>query len=254
MRRDVLRDKAGDALEGLPPTGEQDDDIARLSGELDGLKRSLGQVVEHIRGTASPPPRPESVPAPAPGGAPNKDDLTKQFYKDPLTASAQISSAVVQDQLSKALAPYHQTAVVAARATARGSGVNAEIFDALEVQIEATMQTMPQQGHAMVSVWQNAFDLAKGKNLDKVMEITNKYKKPASSRSFSDDGPSAPSHNAPPARKEEALSEDERAVMVGMGLTESQYRKGKEYAGNSSALFDDFLTKKGRRDTSKPKA
>lgn len=208
----------------LPPVpeGKQPDP------ELEELKARLARTEAAVRNQPVPQPRPQAQPQ-------NPQDLKKaaeaEFWKDPLGTMQQFGNVIAQNIQAAQAAPLAGVA----REQARKS--DPELFDALSLEIEQNMQGVPDNYKTNPTMWGNAFNMAKGQNMDKVLALRGQ-KAPAGQG----DGP-VPAGNRPsPAQATARLSAEEATFARKMKLTPDQYAQGKEFHNDQDKMWSKVIT------------
>lgn len=234
---------------GLPPAPARsvtDPEVTRLRQELDQQRQTTKNIMDRLA-AASPP-----VATPVVPGQPNKKDLEKQFFSAPLESTAQIARDVAEAVAKRGMdemSGQFETLKAVARDKVRAG--DAEIFDKYVMEIEAKVYSLPQNFHTNIQVWQNAFNLVKGEHLS---EIRSSVAPPApnapSVHVSTDGGPAAPSRNALAPSKEK-LTDEEHQWAHNFGLSDDEYRAGKEHIANQNARgpssWDAYITTDSRQ-------
>jgi hypothetical protein len=199
------------------PTPRQPDPaLARLEAQIRSTQEhldSLRSAVVNRQPTPSTPP---------PVANPTKEELERQFWKDPLGSVAAIAGHVA-GQVAQATRQQdsgsRETLIEVARQQARA--VNPELFDQYFPEILALVQTMPVEARTNVNVWHNSRDVVFGRHIG---DISVKKPTPVSST----DGLTPPSPRPPAAPPKPKLNEQEAIMAKKLGLSEDQYLAGKE--------------------------
>ncbi len=199
---------------------QPDPAIARLEAQIRATQEHLDSLRSAV--TARPPAQP------GPPG-PTKEDLEKQFWKDPLGSVAAIAGHVA-GQVAQATRQQdsgsRETLIEVARQQARAA--NPELFDQYYPEILALVQTMPPEARTNVNVWHNSRDVVFGRHIGDIS-----VKKSAASSNG--DGLIPPSPKPAPAPPKPKLDEAEARMARNLGLSEEQYLAGKEaYADQSN--------------------
>jgi hypothetical protein len=229
-----LREAAGEGtpggIPGMPPPPappSSDVDINRLVQTVEAQGATLNKLVERI-GQPAPPAAP---PAPA---RPTTPDLEAEFWKNPVSVAETIARKAVNDAAAMPN-PSFDTLVTVARNEARNR--DPKIFDLLLPEITIKVEGMPPQFRQSSSVWNNAFNMAVGENMDKVIAERTRAAAPAPAPSGG--GPAAPSPRAASAPPVPKLTDEERTFCGRFGLSEDGYRRGKSrYEGQGSGAPD----------------
>lgn len=222
--REEAPSEGGDAGGGsgnLPPAANGDNELKKLQDRVAAMEASR-----------QPPERtPPPSPPPAANGQMSKADLEKMYWKDPI-GYLQMAMGYTLQQAQNANAD-----VLADVAKDRVRASDPEVWDALESIIMAKMTDVAPQYRANATVWQNAFNMAKGENMQKVLELKgNKKVVPTQ------DGPMPVTSKAPAAPAAAKLSDDEALFAKKMKLSADQYNKGKEFYNNQEAMWNSVIT------------
>lgn len=190
----------------------------------------MGDTLNRVVDTMRAAPAPNSPPA-RPAAPPNDPRaLETQFWKDPLGMTQAIAQAAVA-QAAQQPNPALDTLIETARTQARSKDPG--VFDLLLAEIEAKVKGMPPQFHQSVSVWNNAFNMAVGENLQKVLEHRKQAAPPAAPAAAATPaiggGPAAPSPRQPAPPPEAPLNDDEKDFIKKFGISEDGYRRGIQY-------------------------
>lgn len=210
-----------------PPTTPPPPDptISRLEAGLAAQR----EEIERLKVASNHPPvSPSPLPSP-----PTKADLERRFFQDPLTSTAAIAQHAAANAVSQFGAPLETLRDIARD---RVRSIDPEVFDKFEPEIIAAVGTMPPQFQANSAVWTNAFNIVRGKHITEVLEMKGQKAPPVK------DGPSAPSVRVSQAPAKPPLSENEKIIAEGFGLTEDEYRHGKEFHENQDRIFGELLT------------
>lgn len=214
------------AIDGLPPTPPATppaaDPIAALQADVGRMSETLGRVVETIRQQPAPGTPPQAQPA-----RPDPKAIEAEFWKNPLGMTQAIATAAVNQAMQQPQAGADTLADVA-RKQARDR--EPKIFDLLAAEIEGKVKGMPPQFHTSVSVWNNAFNMAVGENLDRVLAERAKGAPPVPgtpTATAPQGGPALPSPRAPQAPPEEKLDDAEKDFIKRFGISEAGFRRGK---------------------------
>lgn len=241
-------------VETLPPVVKPavDPEVERLQRQVASQDQTIKQMQNTMRMPAQPPAAPPAV---------DKKAAEKEFYANPLDASANIAhnvaTAVTQRALNELGAAQYDTLKENASKLVRDK--DPELFDKYETSIRAYVMSTPQQFHTNVNTWQIAFDRIKGEN---IREIAANMK-PESNRSPAihvsrGGGPAAPSVREPAAAPGEKLSEDESKWARNLGISEDSYKQGKEAYSNQSergkSSWDGLITFSSKEKRAKERA
>jgi hypothetical protein len=250
----ILREEAGtpaasgDATRnGAPP---QDDELEQLRAQLAQAEQKNTQLQSQVRQqpvVQPPPPQPTQA---QPGQQMTEADMNRQFYQSPVRNVAEIARhearQAAAEVYSTIQAQQGDLLVQQARETARKA--DPDVFDALEplvlAKVEQMTSQMPQY-KVNPTVWTNAFNMTKGENVDKVLEVKGRKTGQQGgdpSTTGRNDGPRAPSTRTPPAPKKVELSDDEKVFAKKMRLSEDQYRQGKEFHANQDKMWEGVVT------------
>ena len=184
---------------------------------------------------------------PAAPAQPDAKALEAEFWKNPLGMTQAIAARAVAEA-SAAVTPATDTLVNVAKEQARSR--DPRIFDLLRAEIEAKVQGMPPQFHQSAAVWNNAFNMAVGENLDRVTAArATPPAAPAAAAAAPAGGPAMPSSRQPAPPPEEKLTDDEKEFIGKFGLSAESYRRGKqryEAQGtgkpNTPSSWDEVIT------------
>lgn len=232
--------ETGGSAETPPPSPPQDP-TAALQAELSRISTSLAGLQQQNAAAAVPKPPAQPVNTP-----PTKDQLTEQFWKDPVGVQAQLTQAAVGEALSQMQMQNIPTLMAQARTLLRGSTpLEQAIFDEFAPQLDQAISGIHPLQRGNIENWKLAYNYIKGENMDRVLEIRNKFNK-TRTVSQTPAGPAAPSPKAPPAPAVIPLSEDEASFIRKFGITEEQYRRGTSDYEKQSAIgpssWDAVLT------------
>ena len=216
----------GGGIPGLPPPPSPegaDIDVKKLASTVEQMGRAIGTISERLRTIPNAPP---SLAAPAPP-VPAAGEVEKEFWKNPISTVEAITKKAITEanaQTQNQPNPAFDTLVEVARRQARDR--DPEIFDMLIAEISTKINGMPAQFHQNSQVWNNAFNMAVGENMDRVIEKRRARQTPPPTAA-SGPGPAAPSARASAAPPAEKLSDDEREFCKKFGLSDDAYRRGK---------------------------
>jgi hypothetical protein len=223
----VLREEAGAADGGLPPSTPPAPPTPQVS-EVDQLKARLADTERRLREQPVPP----SAPPPQQGDpAAMRKAMENEFWKDPLTVLEKFGNhitAQTQNQMSAPLAGVARDQI---------RNTDPELFDALAIHVEQNLSGVPDQYKANPTTWQNAFNLAKGQHVDKVLEIRGKSKAGAPG-----DGPVPVGARPSPAPAGPKLTDEEKHFASKMKLSPEQYEQGKKFYENQDTMWSKVVT------------
>lgn len=231
-----------DAGVTAPPTGAD-------TGRLDKLQQQLDQQARDMAAMRTSQTRP-TVTHPQPNGTMSREDVEKEFWKNPLETSATIARMAATEAMNNINASMAPTLIDAARTSARNT--DPELFDQYRDEVEAAVAIAPENIRGNANVWINAFRMVKGEHVNDIVA-----KKTAANASAAvhtgkrtDDGPASPSTRTPAAPAKTALSDDEKSIARKLGLTEDGYRHGKELMeqqdGAGPSMWDKVVTTNSR--------
>jgi hypothetical protein len=246
----ILREEAGTPVASgdaqVPP---QDDELEQLRAQLAKAEQKNTQLQSQVRQqpvVQPPAPQPQ---APGQGTQMSEADMNRQFYQAPVRTTAEIARHEARQAASEIYntiqAQQGDLLVQQARESARKA--DPEVFDALEplvmAKVEQMTSQMPQY-KVNPTVWVNAFNMTKGENVDKVLEVKGRKSgqqggDPSTGRN---DGPRAPSTRAPAAPKKADLTDDQKAFAKKMKLSEDQYRQGMDFYANQDKMWEGVVT------------
>lgn len=225
----------GQQLEAPPSSATSAGDVDKLAAQLNDLTAGVNQLQAAMAQAQQPKP----VAAPQP----TKEEINKEFFKDPITQVAQVSNLVAQN----AMGQVHAAVMPALERVARDSirGTDSETFDLYQAEIEANVAKVHPSQRGNPDVWQAAFDMVKGKHVNDIIAAKAKSKPPTAADGKRD-GPAPPSPRESPAPKVEALNDEERDFCKKFKITEEAYRRGaKRYDSQSDtgpSSWDEFVT------------
>lgn len=221
MLRDRLYEAVGEP--GAPPPGNPPAPPAPdpRDAELERMRLALRSPAPDI-----PPP-------------PDKKAVETAFWRDPLSVSTAIAQAAMQNN------PGNDTLMEVAMGQARGADPEVQaIWDKYLPEIQANVATVAPQFRTNVQVWRNAFNFVKGIHFDEIFGERQSRNKSAALHT--NDGPAAPGVRAPSGSPKTKLTEEESFISSSLGLTEDQYRHGKqiisEQHGKEKSPWDDAIT------------
>ncbi len=205
------------------PTGPSTED---LQAQLDRTREEIDRLKA----------APVAPAAPAQPGQPmTREELEKRFWQDPLGFSRAIAQQAVAEDRKAQGSGTVETLRSLAREKVRGTDeVTQQFFDKHEAEVEELVRTVPNNDQANVQVWINAFNVIKGRHVQELVGSMHPSKPP--------DGPSPSSPSMPAPPKVTPLSEDERQVAKGMGISEEDYRVGKETYADQDRSWPTVLT------------
>lgn len=238
--RAILRDEAG-AGEGAagegapvplpPPTPNP------LEGQVAAMQGDIAKLRDALQARVMPPP-PQPPLQPMQQGDP-KQQLEAAFWKDPLAVSAAIAQRATQEAMATHGQLGLDTLVETAKQQARGSDPERQkLFDAYSAEIEEVVRAMPPQLQANKAVWENARNVVLGRHVDDIRKLSAPTPAPTGLTG----GPLPPSSKAPKEPEKTPLSADEKDWAKRWGLTEDQYRHGKQLYDNQETAFDTVIT------------
>lgn len=213
----------GDALPDLPAqTPPPNTEMADLRSKVDQLAAAMKQ---------QPVQQPQQQQAPTNDPAAMKKAAEKEFWADPLGTLQKVAAGVAEHVRNETAEPLAAVAKDQIRKT------DPELFDALSLQIEQNMQGMAPQYKANPTMWANAFAMAKGQNMDKVLALKNKNTPAAAN-----EGPIVPGSRPAPAAGQPKLNQEESAFARKMKLSPEAYTQGKEFADNQDKFWKKVIT------------
>lgn len=203
-----------------PKTPEADAQ-EKLQAELKLKEQEVAQYQEALRASQELP-----APAPSPNQSWTKEQVEAEYYKDPISVTGAVAAHRVQQEM-KAFqaqqAPGLETTIELARGMARGTTPEEQaLFDKYRPEIEEQIKQsrVPPHFLANVHVWRNAFNVVKGQKMSEILRAHT----PTPGR---DDGPSPPTRSSPMPTPG-PLSEEERKMAAGLGISEEEYQEGKK--------------------------
>lgn len=232
----VATPPAGDQLPTVPNVGqtETDKELARLKQSIGETQKALTDTHAYLRAREG-----QSSGQPPPSGQVNKQELTKEFFKNPLDSTVQIAQSTTQAMVTKAMAEIgDQLAplkLVAKREARSEDPERQKLFDKYIIDIEARVATMPPNFQTNLQVWNNAYDMVVGSKMREIL-AAEREEKPSSAAihvSRDDIGPARGS-KAPPPAKGLKLSDDQKLWASRLGLSDEQYSAGIEAEANQS--------------------
>lgn len=249
-QKKILRDEndeqqgsSGSGAAGAGDSGSSsgDDEIEQLRRRLAQSESRTAQLEEHVKRQPVQHAPPQQPPA-QPGF--DKKSLESEFWKDPLTMTANIARQAAAEAAQAVHVNIQQSQgdllAIQAKEVARRS--DPEVFDALELHINAKLQDVPAAYKNNPTVWVNAFNVVKGEHIDKVIEIKGKGAQMQQQQRASSDGPARPSAKAAPAPKKAELTQEQKDVARKMRLTEDQYRNGLAMYEDQSLMWKGVVT------------
>lgn len=181
--------------------------LAKTNQELERLKGAVAQ------------PRPQAV---TQGHQPNKEDMEKQFWQDPLNSTMTIAKYASQQAYEAARRDAGLSLeALSELAKEKIRSSDPEVFDKFQGEIEAMVATVPEQFKQNANVWRNAFNSVKGNHMDEIIKLKSGPRAPGGG-----DGPAPAGHRQAPAHKAAALSDDQAEFARKLGLTQDEYRRG----------------------------
>lgn len=210
------------------------------------MRGELNQMKDFLRGLRQPAP--SAPPAPAPGAAPDKTELTREFHRNPLDSSVSIARSVSEATSREAMAtlgPALETLKAVARDKVREQ--DPELFDKYKDEIEARVNALQPQFHQNVNVWQNAFDITRGNHIREIIAAEREARpRSAAVHVSTEGGPETARRAAPSSDNRPNLTADEKLWADRLGLSEAQYAAGKEKFANQSergkSSWDNYIT------------
>lgn len=238
----------GAAGGGLPPGAPPpppDVDVAKLVAQVEKQGQAIENIVGAIRNipaASAPSPRPQET---------KPDDvkaIEAEFWKNPVQVAQALSRQAAAEGIAAAANnnPALDTLVLMARDSARKK--DEKIFDLLATEIETKVNSLPPQFRQSASAWTNAFNMAVGENMERVVAERQKANPPAAAPAVAG-GPLPPSpRQADPPRTAD-LSVEEKDFCRRFGVSEDGYRRGKKaYAEqgsgrpNETSSWDGVMT------------
>lgn len=229
-------------IEGAPPPvsspPQPDPELERLRGEV----RKSQLTIDELKRKLTAPPAPAAPPANNPN--PSPAELNRQFYQDPVRNSVDIARSVVEDAMRRNNSGQDTLVRVAKDTVRNQSDESRRIFQEWEAEIQTYVDAAGPGFASNVTVWENAYNLTRGKHIDDILGWRGQTPPTEPPRAPAvhireGAGPASPSPRAPAAPKATELSAEEKTVAKKMGLTEDQYRKGKEhYEGQNDMQRD----------------
>lgn len=218
--------------EQLPPVPGQppaaDPEVARLTRSVQDQRSEIDRLKRLI----TAPPQPVAQP----GQQMSREDMDKQFFRNPIDASIAIATKAAQDTMAQQQGPSFDTLVQVARNEARGTDVKQQaIFDKYIAEIEVAVATAPPNYRTNVNVWRNAFNVTKGAHLEEILAeagTSSQTAEPPRSaavhiRDGSGPAPSSPRPGQPP--RGEQLSAEEQRVARKFKMSDERYLAGKKH-------------------------
>lgn len=201
---------------GLPPEpAVKDPALEAMERELATQKEQIGRLTSAVQN------QPVNIQQPPQNGQPlTKEQLEKDFFKNPLDMTAAIAYKAVSDALANSEAQNFDTLVDVARNAARES--DKEFFDKYRIEIEAKVMGMQLQFRKNSQIWRNAITMTKGEHVNDLLKERAGSPAPAIH-----DGPAKVGARSPAAPAQVALTADEKEVARGLKLSEERYRRGK---------------------------
>lgn len=244
LRSKRLFDEAGEGEGGGGSAGtERDLELDLLKKQVAGQGQAVGQLQQALREARAQPVQP-ARPA---GAGPTKEELEKSFWANPLDMTAAIAQRAAQEAAGQAfqagqaaMAPSIDTLIQAARDKARER--DSEIFDRFGAEIDAKVAMVQPQFRTNVNVWINAYNNTVGENIEEVLKMRSARTAGGESISIKGGGPAPPSPKPAPVPKSPALSDDEKRIAKKLGLTDDEYRRGKDRYENQETSWDQVIT------------
>lgn len=237
----------------LPPVDrskQPDPEMAAMRAEMSRMTATVGRLAQNQQPARTVQPQPAN-------GTPSAADLKKQFFEDPLQSSAIIAKQVTDHVMAQTTGASFDTLVTVARNEARKA--QPEVWDSYEAEIialvEANTGNIP-LSRQNVNVWLNGARQVAGAHLDDLVKKKTDAAAAAGDNNrapafhISKDGGPAPagSASARGANNKVQLSDDERTIARGLGLSDESYHKGKEllegqnYKPSEKSSWDKYMT------------
>lgn len=232
---------------GLPPVkAEPDPELARMRSELTKLTGQLSRMQPAL------PAQPTAQPA----TQPDKKELNRRFFEDPIASTAQVAAMVTQNITANLGAASYDTMVeVAKREAIKGKE---KLWEKYGPETEALVLASTEQAplsRQNIHVWRNGLNQVLGIHADEIAAAARaeanqppadgEPNRSAAVHISSDGGPAGTSRNAP-APKAEKLSDDEMRVVRGLKITPEAYLAGKHAIDNQSekgpSSWDKLIT------------
>lgn len=96
-----------------------------------------------------------------------------------------------------------------------------EDFRAYKDELEEFMKGIPPEVKANPAAWDNAMDFVRAKHLKEIVERRTKKQSQMDQRAFAE----PPSGSSPGRASKASLSDDQKAIAKGLGLSEDEYRE-----------------------------
>lgn len=217
----------GDGLLPPPPASTPlEDQVKQMQADIVRVREAVQNIP-----TPSPPPSP---PSPA---TDQKAELEKAFWKDPLSMTAAIAQRAAFEATQAAGGMNLDTLTELAKQQVRGTDpIQQQLFDAYSSEIEEMVKQMPPQLHSNKNVWQNATHVVLGRHINDIRKMTSQTPPQQSG------GPLPSSPRAATEPKKEALSADEKDWARRWGITDDEYRHGKELYEAQDSAWDKVIT------------
>lgn len=212
----------------LPPVAAKtpDPETERLKGQLAQSNQQLRDMQQALLRTQQPQQQPNGRVAP-----PDAKEFFKQPWENTAEVAHNVATAVTRQAMSE-LGGAFGTLVEVARNNVRAE--DPEIFDKYELEIKAKVAATPQQFHSQSGTWRIAFNAVKGEHMRELISAARPDPVAPAVHVSREGGPASPSPRSPNPPKEEKLSDDERKWARNLGLSEAQYRSGKDHYNNQS--------------------
>ncbi len=237
-------------VDGAPPPAAApatDPAIKALEAKIAEQGNQLSAVTRALQSR----PAATSAPATQPP-AQNKEQLRQEFFKEPMDMAAAIAYRAAQDVMSQGQGQTIETLKQIARDKVRSQ--DPDLFDKYSHEIDAMVaQNTAPQFHGNINVWQSAANMVYGAHR---REIAAEPAKPGAPAVHIKDGPAAPNTRQASPPPKQQLTEDEKRVARGLGLSEEAYLRGKnriEKVGevrwqSKDDAFDDGAVLKARKE------
>lgn len=231
-------------VEGVPPEPNETD---ALKAQIAAQGKKLDQMERFI----SRPPAAQPTPQGPPPAGPDPKALENEFWKNPLGMTAALVQRGVQEAVQQSQGQNYDLLLDLAKGRARG--LDPDLFDKYEMDVEAKVNQVHPQFRTNPVVWINAFNTVKGEKIQEILR--DKAQSPGPAIRIPKDGPSAPSPKAAPEPAKRELTPDELEIARRLRISPDAYRHGIELyegqsdKGNSSwdgvMTFDSELQKGG---------
>lgn len=218
----------------LPPVQQQqrqqqeDPAIARLQGDIQRIRGDLQQTQRMVF----------AQPAPQQAAVPTKQELDKEFIKNPMD----MATAVAQNVVNRAVQQFQagqghafDTQVEMAKKLARGDDPERQrLWDKFSHEIDASVAQVDVPLRANTTVWRNAADMVLGKHF-----FEERVVPPAAGPALHlNDGPQPPSAAAPaPKGGEDKITPEEHKIAMKFRITDAEYMQGKKDNLNQTDLI-----------------